>query len=129
MLRALSYLFVVITLISPVRAQGLHAVRPLPGSVCMQLSLTPNQTSDPSLGIPIRESPSTSARILGWTPSVVAAPSAQQATAGFIQVLFPDGRLGWVQASALKPWSSPTNPKRRCIPSIMSDGMIGYDFV
>lgn len=128
MLRTFFHLSAMMAFSGLVQAEGLYAVRPLPGSVCLQLSLSPDQIADPTRGIPIRETPTASARVIGWTPSVVTAPAAQQATAGFIQISFPDGRRGWVQAAALKPWSSPTNPRRRCIPSIMSDGMIGYDF-
>jgi len=109
-------------------AQGLHAVRSMPGYVCMQLALSPEEAADPTKGVPVRETPSLSVRIVSWAPTVVVMPAPQQPTAGFLQVEFADKHLGWVPAAAIKPWSSIYNPGRRCIPSIMSDGLIGFDF-
>ena len=109
-------------------AQGLHAVRPLPGYVCMQLALSPEEVADPTKGVPVRDTPSLAVRIAGWVPSVVVMPAPQQPTAGFLQVVFADSRRGWVQAAAIKPWSSTYNPGQRCIPSVMSNGLIGFDF-
>ncbi len=108
-------------------AQGLQAVRPVPGHVCMQLAITPEQNADPTRGIPVRNSPSLSDRIASWAPSVVIVPAPQQPTAGFLRVLLPDGQHGWVQAIALKPWSNPYAPNRRCVPSVLSNGRIGFD--
>ena len=112
----------------PVHAEGLHAVRPLPGYVCMQLALTPEENMDPIRGVPVRASPSFSDAVASWAPSVVVAPNPQQPTSGFLQVLLPNGHRGWIQAAALKPWTNPYSPNRRCTPSIMSNGAIGYDF-
>lgn len=109
-------------------AQGLHALRPLPGYVCMQLALSPEQAADPTKGVPVRDTPSSSVRIASWAPSIVVMPAPQQPTAGFLQVMFADKHRGWVQAAALKPWSSSYNPGQHCIPSVMSDGLIGFDF-
>lgn len=109
-------------------AQGLKAVRPLPGHVCMALALTPEQVADPTRGVPVRDTPSPSAPVTSWAPSMLVVPAPQQPTAGFLQVVFADGYKGWVQATSLKPWSSPTNPSRRCVPSVMSDGGIGFGF-
>jgi len=109
-------------------AQGLHAVRPLPGYVCMKLALSPEEFSDLTKAVPVRDTPSLSVRIAGWLPSVVVMPVPQQPTSGFLQVVFADSRRGWVQAVAIKPWSSIYNPDQRCIPSVMSNGLIGFDF-
>jgi len=109
-------------------AQGLQAVRSMPGYVCMQLALSPGVDADPTKGVPVRDTPSLSVRIASWAPSVVVMPAPQQPTAGFLQVVFADKHRGWVPAAAIKPWSSIYNPGQRCIPSIMSDGLIGYEF-
>ena len=109
-------------------AEGPHAVRPLPGYVCLKLALSPEHVADPTRGVPIRDIPAPSGRIVGWVPSVVVAPASQQPTSGFVQILFPDGRRGWAQAAALKAWSSEYNPDQRCIPSVMSNGLIAFDF-
>ena len=109
-------------------AQGLRPIRPLPGYVCLQLALSPEEIADPARGVPARDVPSLSGRIVGWAASVVFAPADQQPNAGFLQIVFPDGHRGWVRDIALKPWRSPSNPNRKCIPSVMSDGLIGFDF-
>ena len=109
-------------------SEGLHAVRSLPGYVCMQLALTPEENTDPTRGVPVRTLPSSSDVVSSWAPSVLVVPSPQQPTSGFLQVLLPNGHRGWIQAAALKPWTNPYSPNRRCIPSVMSNGGIGYDF-
>lgn len=121
-------LFTLLLLCKFAHAEGLHAVRPLPGYVCLKLALSPEQVADPTRGVPIRDAPALSGHIVGWVPSVVIAPASQQPNSGFIQVLFPDGRRGWTQTVALKPWSSDYNPDQRCIPSVMSNGLIAFDF-
>lgn len=120
--------FILLQIFMVAHADGLHAVRPLPGYVCLKLALLPEQVADPNRGIPIRDTPALSGRIVGWVPSVVVAPASQQPDSGFVQVLFPDGHRGWAQAAALKPWSSEYSPGQRCIPSIMSNGLIAFDF-
>jgi len=109
-------------------AQSLHAVRPLPGYVCMKLATSLGVDPDPTKGVPVRDTPSLSVGIASWAPSVVVMPAPQQPTAGFLQVMFADRHRGWVQAAAIKPWSSIYNPGQRCIPSVMSNGLIGFDF-
>lgn len=109
------------------RSEYLSAVRPLPGNDCMQLALSREQIADPKLSIPVRDMPSPSGRVLAEAATTLIVPAPQQPTAGFLQVLLSDGRRGWVQAAVLKPWRSPTNPNRQCIPSVMSNGLIGFD--
>jgi len=128
MRRPFAALLALLPLLGVAHAQGLKAVRPLPGHVCMALALTPEQVADPTRGVPVRDVPSLSAPVASWAPSMLAMPAPQQPTAGFLQVVFADGHKGWVQAASLKPWSSPTNPSRRCVPSVMSDGGIGFGF-
>jgi len=108
-------------------SEYLSATRPLQGNDCMQLALTSEQISDPNLSVPVRDTPSASGRILAEAATVLIVPTSQKPAAGFLQVLLSDGRRGWVQAAILKPWRSSTNPNRHCIPSIMSNGTIGFD--
>jgi len=128
MSRPSATLLVLLFLLGAAHAQDLKAVRPLPGYVCMALALTPEQTADPTRGVPVRDIPSLSAPVASWAPSMLVVVVPQQPTAGFLQVVFADGHKGWLQAAALKPWNSPTNPSRRCVPSVMSDGGIGFGF-
>ena len=120
---ALSLFFV-----SSGQAQGISAIRSIPNYVCMALAMTPEQLTDPRLGVPLRNEPRLSAPVASWAPSVVIVPAGDQLVQGFFAVLLPNGKSGWIQASAVRPWASPSAPRRRCIPSVMSNGLIGYDF-
>lgn len=108
------------------QAEGLHAVHPIPGYVCMQLALTSAQIVDPKIGVPVREAPSRSATIAGYAATTVIVQSPPQAKDGFLQVLRPDGELGWIEAGYLRPWTNPYAPNARCVPSLMSNGKPGF---
>ena len=107
-------------------AQGLHAVRPMPGYVCMQLALTPQQLTDPNSGVPVRLAPARSAPSVGFAATNVIVEDPQRATAGFLRVLRPNGEDGWIEAGQLRPWSNPSAPAARCVPSLMSNGKPGF---
>lgn len=111
-----------------VRAEDYHAVRPIAGHICMQFALLPNQVGNPNINVPVRDTPSMSSQVSSLAPSILVAPAPQQPTDGFLQIVLPDGQRGWVPATAVRPWKSPTNPSRRCIPSVMSNGRVGFDF-
>lgn len=128
MTRILCALSAVLASYGIAQAEGLHAIRPLSGYVCMQLALSPEENKDPTRSVPVRDTPSLSVPVSSWAPSLLVVPNPQQPTAGFLQVVFSDGHRGWVRDAALKLWRSPTNPDRRCLPSIMSNGLIGFDF-
>ena len=115
----------VVALSGAASADGLHAVRPLVGYVCMQLTLSPQQIMD-NQEVLVRDTPSPAGRVIGAAASVVVAPSPQQPTNGYLQMVFRTGKTGWVPATALKPWQSMYKPDQGCVPSIMSDGLIGF---
>lgn len=110
-------------------AEALRAVRPLPGYACMQLALTPEQLTDPKVGVPVREAPSRAAPIVGFAANTVIVQDPPQPEAGFLQVLRPTGEVGWIEAGYLRPWSNPFAPSARCSPAIMSNGKPGFGAV
>ena len=112
---------------APSLAQGIHAVEPLPGYVCMELALAPDQYTDPKVGVPIRETPSRSAPIASYAATIVIVQASRHLTTGFLQVLRPNGANGWIEASYLRPWHSQYNPHGQCTPSLMSNGKPGFD--
>lgn len=121
------YAFLIATWVpGTVRAEGLHAIRPLPGYVCMQLALTSAQLLDPKVGVPVRENPSRTAPIAGYAATTVIVQSPPQPQEGFLKVLRPSGDPGWIEAGYLKPWSNPYAPNARCVPSMMSNGKPGF---
>lgn len=107
-------------------AQGLQAVRPLPGYVCMQLALSPEQLTDPKVGVPIRAAPSRSAPVAAYAANTMIVVSPQEPTSGYLRVLRVNGEMGWIEAGYLRPWKNPYVPSARCVPSIMSDGKPGF---
>ena len=106
--------------------QGIHAVSPLPGYVCMQLTLTPAQLTDPKVGAPVREAPSRSSRIVAYAANTMIVQWPQEPTDGFLKVVWPGGQGGWMEAGYLRPWKNPFVPSDRCVPSIMSNGKPGF---
>ena len=108
------------------QAQGLKAVRPLPGYVCMQLAITPDQSLDPKVGVPILNAPSRSGSIVNYAASVVLVRDPPKSLGGFLQVLRFNGQEGWIEGRYLRPWSNPYAPAARCVPSVMSDGSPGF---
>lgn len=128
-MRQLLLALVVVSASAPAAfSQGLRAVQPLPGYTCMMLSSPPAASIEQIPQVPVRSAPSVDAPITSILPSVVVVPFPLQATSGFLLAVFDEKHKGWVSAAALKLWSSPYNQKRRCYPSIMSNGSYGFDF-
>ncbi len=107
-------------LLAPVAAlaTGLTAVQPIPGYVCMALQ-------PPDAAPPVLVLPSPSAPHLGIASATMIVASPLQTMNGYAKVLHLDGRIGWVEASKLRPWRSASDPSATCTPSIMSDGRPG----
>lgn len=114
--------------ISDSRADELHAVRPIPGYACMALNLTEKQMFDYNSLPPVREQPSPTSHSIGVASGIVMIEDPVRTENGFIAMLMPNGKKGWVEADKLKPYHSPSNPPARCVPSIMSNGRIGLAF-
>lgn len=107
-------------------AQGLLAVRPLPGYICMQLAVSPEQVADPKGGIPILDAPSHSAAVANYAPAVVIVKDPPRSSSDFLQVLRLTGKEGWIEARYSRPWANPYVPNARCVPSLTSDGRPGF---
>lgn len=108
------------------RAQGLKAVRRLPGYACMVLNLSQQQMRDDALHVPVFAEPSPSSSKVGDASAVVIATSPLNVVRGFGEVLFPNGRQGWIEAKMLRPYSSASDPNAHCTPSLMSNGRPGF---
>lgn len=107
-------------------AQSLQVGRPLPGYICMELALTPEQFKDPNVAIPIRPTPSLSVPAVSYASTTVIVQGLQQPTGGFLRVLRLNGQEGWIEARYLRTWRNPDAPSARCTPAIMSDGKPGF---
>lgn len=106
-------------------AQGLQAVRPLPGYECMALNLSPQQMMTET--VPILSEPSSSAAKIGIASATVIAADAPPVN-GFQKVLRLDGKPGWISTKLLKPWVNPGGNGQKCVPSAMSNGRLGFGF-
>ncbi|MDT8278893.1 hypothetical protein RQ734_22845 [Roseomonas mucosa] len=110
------------------KAEGLHAVRPIPGYACMQLNLTEKQMFDYNSLPPVREQPSSSSHSIGVASGIVITENPVREENGFVAMMLANGKKGWVAADKLQPYHSSSNPPARCVPSIMSNGRIGLAF-
>ena len=121
-------LIAVMVMSSPAHAQGgLQVVRPIPGYVCLALNLNEQQMFSLASRVPILESPAPTAKPIGYASATVIASTAPP-TNGFQQVLKLDAVPGWISTSYLKPWKNLGSNGHRCIPSLMSNGRIGFGF-
>jgi hypothetical protein len=109
-------------------AQGLHAVKPLDGWVCMKLNLTAQQSLDPSIHIPVRAAPDPAAAEAGWAAITVAVRSPIHDVNGYQEMLFPNGKHVWIASKNIGRWSSLADPSARCVPSLMSNGKPGFAY-
>ena len=70
--------------------------------------------------------PSASSPKVGNAAAVVIATSPLNVVHGFGEVLFPNGRQGWIEAKMLRPYANASNPNAHCTPSLMSNGRPGF---
>lgn len=113
---------------SAAHAQGLHAVKPLSGYQCEMLNLTEQQMMSRRTRVPVREAPRDSARVVGIAPATVAINDQVPAQNGYLQAINAAGRSVWIAADIVKPYHSEGDPTAKCVPSVMSNGMIGFDY-
>ena len=104
-------------------AQGVRAVKPLPGLVCM---LTTSEGVRSFADLPqVKAEPSVSSATIGLAGSIVFAKVPRHEVNGFVEITHMDGHAGWLPANQLRPYRSTSNPSAHCTPSLMSDGKLG----
>lgn len=107
-------------------AQGLTAVRPIDGYECRRLQLTREQVVNPDKYIPVYRGPSTETGEIGAAMAIVMVRMPANRVNGLVEILFPDGRPGWIRADIVRPYATSEHPNARCTPSIMSNGRPGF---
>jgi hypothetical protein len=110
------------------RGDTLEAVRPLPGYICMDLNLSEAQMMDPSVHVPIMTEPSANSKPLGYAMATVIVASPPHEAGGYLEVLHLDGKRGWIASRYVRPWRNPGTSGHKCIPSLMSNGRIGFAY-
>ena len=113
---------------TPCLASGLTVVRHLSGYQCMSLNLSEQAMMNPTIHVPIKAAPSPSAATIGNAIATVIAREPETTQNGYVSVLFLTGRPGWVQAQYLKPWRNPGSSGQQCVPAMMSNGRLGFDY-
>jgi len=108
-------------------AQGLRAVRPLPGYACMNLAVPEKLLEDRGwAGVPILAEPRSHAQQTAVATPTVIAKAPAVIVNGYAEVMRLTGETGWIEADKLKPFSSASDPYARCTPSLMSNGRMGF---
>ena len=111
----------------PHRTMAQTAVASLPGYECRVLDITDAQAHDPAFSISVLTRPAIDAPVLGNASGIVLMHTPAVPVNGYLQVLFPNRRTGWIATSALRPFKSRGNPGARCTPVILSNGIAGFD--
>ena len=105
------------------------AVAPIPGLACMSLKVSDAQAMDPHFIVPLHQDPSESSPAMGRASGIVLVRNPEVQQNGFVAAVLFNGRPGWIKADGIKPWVNPGGNGQRCVPSRMSDGSIGFNFV
>lgn len=106
-------------------AQGVHAVRPIPGLVCMSLSPEDEAATQQSQLPPILAAPSATAPRIGFPTGIVFVKWPIHQVNDFVEMTRLDGQTGWIDAHHLRPWHSMNKSNAKCVPSLMSNGRLG----
>ena len=108
-------------------AEGMYALRPVPGYKCMSLNISEKDMMDFHSVVPIYAKPSNSSPQVGQASSIVFVASPEVAVAGYVKVKRLDDSVGWIDARYVVPWHSPDGRPHQCTPSYMSKGGLGSD--
>lgn len=101
-------------------------MKPLPDYKCEILDITDAQAHDPAFSIPILTRPDARAPVLSGAAGLVIVHAPEIRVNGYLQVLAFSGTPGWIAASAVRPYAIPGQPEARCVPSLMSNGRVGF---
>ncbi len=108
-------------------AEGMYALRPLPGYKCMSLNISDKDMMDFHAVVPIYAKPSPDSTPVGQASSIVFVASPEVAVGGFVKVKRLDDSVGWIDARYVVPWHAPDGRPHQCTPSYMSKGGLGSD--
>lgn len=116
------------TAIGIAHSKPVSVVRHLPGYRCAALKLTPQQMMDPSVAVPVFSQPDAASAKLGKASATIAVSNPAIVSNGFVRMLFPSGKVGWVSAALLRPWQGAAGTAGTCAPAQLSNGRLGFDY-
>lgn len=108
-------------------AAGLKAVKPLNGYRCMVIDAPDEVMMDFQHPIEMHEAPSEQSPTVSGISTVFAVTDPQQVNNGFIKTMNFAFKPGWVSTKWVKPYET-VHPGVKCVPSVMTDGKLGFDF-
>jgi hypothetical protein len=95
----------------------------VPSISCMEPSVLDSNPNPPFTSLPgVFAAPSANSQRIGVATSVVFAVSPLKREHGFIEVIHPNGVIGWVQENAVERWHNVNTPTARCTATVQSDG-------
>jgi len=112
--------------ITPTSAQPALTGKPIPGYVCMRLNLSREQMTSRQFNVPVYAGPSEASERVGQASAVMIVRSPANVENGFAELLFFNGRRGWLQRSLLRPYKTIEAPNATCTPEILPNGRIGF---
>ncbi|MGI4795381.1 MAG: hypothetical protein ACRYG8_15165 [Janthinobacterium lividum] len=117
MMKGVACLSIALLAATPQRgvAAWLTAVKPLPDYKCAILNITDAQAHDQAFTVRAEQCGQSGHRAHPRDPPE-----------GYLQVLAFSGTPGWIASSAVRPYAIPSQPGARCVPSLMSNGRVGF---
>jgi hypothetical protein len=91
----------------------------------MMLNITEQEAMDPAFHVDVKERPTGMSRTIGWQPGVVIAKDPLLSENGFLQVIRPNGQVGWIPQDMVKPYHAESDPTAKCVPERLPNGLIG----
>ncbi|WP_291366532.1 hypothetical protein [Acetobacter sp. UBA5411] len=108
-------------------AAGLKAVKPLNGYRCMVIDAPDEVMMDFQHPIEMHEAPGEQSPTVSGISTVFAVAEPPETSGGFIKTMNFAFKPGWVSTKWVKPYEA-VHPGVKCVPSVMSDGKLGFDF-
>lgn len=109
------------------QASGLKPVKALPGYQCMAIDAPDEVMMDDKHPIMMHQQPNDKSPEISGVPTVFAVTAPAEVKNGYIKTINFGLQPGWVSTKWVKPYET-VHPGVKCIPSIMTDGKLGFDF-
>ncbi len=108
-------------------AAGLTVAHRLDGYVCVGVAIK-DQPGELTQLPPVYAEPFAAAAKVGVGQSSMIAVAPPKPVNGFVAVVLPNRKQGWISASLISAWHSLSFPRSRCYPALMSDGSWAFDY-
>lgn len=103
-----------------------HVVRELPGWQCMSLASIygPQGTNAPLA--PVFQGAAVNAPRVGSGSGVIIVRKPLHSTNGRTEMIWPNGKVVWIETDLLVLWHSLSDPHAVCHPALLSNGRYGF---